>query len=433
MKNRLGFLFGVAALAVLPAAAAPEPSSRVGLSEAQRYAIEHNLDVRALRRDWEAARAKSRRARSVFFPRIGVAGGADGFISKQNNNSGVVGYLSGTYNLFNGFEDTTRADVADYDADKAKVRLDRAAFRIGLEVERLFHLFLFKRAAIELKKESIELNEAQQRSARQRRGSGLSSDSDILEFDLRESLLRSDIFSLEQEVEEARTHLRKLLGEEIGGNIEPMGELQHRHIKSTLKELVDRVPKEGEAILVAKYDLSIANLEARIWRSKWFPRVDIDTKVGYLPYDVRPGPDQIAFGGGIILRLDLFSGFDNLWERRENEAKRLSSEARLKDSLLTAVTEMEIAYRKIRTIQERVDLEAKNEAWANRYYSLVLTEYRRGVKNSADVKLAADGLYEAKLRKKNYQYEFLVQKIELEKLLGGTVDTESIDEGHEDA
>lgn len=397
--------------------------ANVNLERAKLFAIDHNYEVIALRRELDGTDAKIQKAQSPFFPKLSLTGGADTYSFPGGAFNGTVGYLQGDYNLFNGFADRRQLKIENLERDKASIRLTRAEFRVGLEVERQFHLFLYKKEAIALKEDALKLNEVQQKMAKQKRSAGLSSDSDILEFDLRESLLQSDLQSLRQELEESRTNLKKLLGEEIGSQIEPVGALQHQHVTEKLMDLVLRMRKDNEAVLVAEKEMSVADAQASLWLSRWLPKLDVQGKVGYLPYDLRQGPQGTAAAVGIYARWDFFSGFETLAERKEAIAGQLRAEARMKEAILSAITQMEIAYRKIVTIQDRVDLEAKNLNRAKRFYDSIQSEYRRGVKNSNDLRIAAEMLFEAKLRRNSFKYEFLNQRIELEKALGSSVAT----------
>jgi len=397
--------------------------SNVGLDQAKKYAIEHNYEVTALRRELEEASARIQKAQASYFPKFGLLGGSDIFTHSQGTNAATVGLLQGDLNLFSGFEDSRRLKIAGLERDKADIRLKRAEFRVGLEVERQFHLFLFKKSAIELKNDALKINETQQQMAKQRRSGGMGSDSDILEFDLRQALLQSDLHSLNQELEEARSNLKRLLGEEIGSKIEPSGNLQHQHITEPLMDLMRRMRNDNETVLVAEKDLSVADVESKLWLSKWLPRVDVQGKVGYLPYDLRQATGGAAAAVGVYAKWDFFSGFETVADKKEAIAKQFRSEARMKDAILSAITQMEIAYRKIITVQERVDLESKNLGRAKRYYDSIRSEYRRGLKNSVDLKVAAELLFDTKLRRDSYKYEFLNQRIELEKSLGSPVAT----------
>lgn len=406
-------------------------SSNFSLEQAKKHAILHNFEVLALKSAAEESRALSRRARSAYFPTLGVAGGADSEIYSNGDRAVSVGYIYGNYNLFNGFGDAYRTEVADLEYEKAKVKLERTEFRVGLDVEQVFHLYLFKKGALDLKEEALKLNEKHKKMAFQRKANGMASEADLMEFDLKESILKSDILLLQQELESARAQLKRLLGEEVGAKIEPVGTLQHQHLKGSLMDYVNRIKNESEPVLLSSRSLQAATVESKLWRTKWLPRLDLEVKAGYLPLIERPASGGASLSAMVLAKVDLFSGFDTVSEKQQMEAKRLRSEAELKNSLLSAVTDMEIAYRKIKTIQSRVDLEEQNASRSDRYYKVVLSEYGRGVKNSADLKVAADQVYEVHLRREGYKYDFLNEKLALERALGGKVETDIVQEEHE--
>jgi outer membrane protein TolC len=207
--------------------------------------------------------------------------------------------------------------------------------------------------------------------------------------------------------------------------------LQHQHLKGALLELVKRIKDESEPVLLGAKDVGISQLETKAAQSKWLPKLDLELAAGYLPWDLRQVPAGSAqLGGKLVMRIDLFSGFETLYERREAEAKRLRQEAELKSAILSALTETENAFRRISTIQARVDLEEENEARAKKYYASVMNEYKRGVKNSADLRVAADGLFEVSLKQESFKFEFLNSRLDLERALGGKVEMEIIEEKH---
>lgn len=411
----------------LPAAESPR---RLSLADAKKYAIQNNFEVAGLRRGVEESSAKVGRARAPFYPSLGVAGGGDSWRSPEGTQATAVGFLQAKYNLFSGFLDSYNYEIAALEATKAEIRLKRAEFRVGLEVEKAFHLLLYLQSVIALKQDAIQFNETHKKMAKQRRSSGLSAESDVMEFDLRDATLNSELLLLRQELEEGRTNLKKLLGEEIGSQIEPVGELQHQHLKSSIEESLSRINKESEPVLLGARNLAISNLEAKTWRSHWLPQVDVQLQAGYLPMADGVVTTGLQAQGMVLARFDIFSGFERLHERRETEARRLRIEAELKQSILTAITDTENAYRRIQTIQKRVDLEEQNEERARKYYTAVLGEYRRGVKNSSDLKIAAEGLFEAAVKRQSFKFDFLTQRIELERALGGAVETEIVTDAH---
>ena len=81
-----------------------------------------------MRQALEEARARQGLARSTYFPKLGIAGGADTQIKSNVSENTAIGYLYGDYNLFSGFGDSYRTQIAALEAEKgswAKTGLDR--------------------------------------------------------------------------------------------------------------------------------------------------------------------------------------------------------------------------------------------------------------------------------------------------------------------
>jgi len=400
---------------------------RVRLEEAKRYAIENNFEVSALRQQAKELEALQGKSRSGFFPTLGIAAGAE---NTQGQNA-ALGFAYANFNVFRGFADTYQSQIAAIDAEMGTIRLRQTEFRTGLAVEEKFNLYLLKKILIDLKQEAIKLNTTHKGMASRRMGSGLAAGSDVMEFELRDSLLRSDLVLLSQELEEVRIELKQLLGEQIGGNIEPVGGLAHQHIKANLMEYLSSLHESNESIRLANRELAKANVESKLWRASWLPKFDLQAKVGYVPIGDRPPADDGKYTsngptamGQALLTWDIFTGFSSHYERKEGEAKALRAEAMLKKAIQSTVTETEMEFRRLRSIQERVDIEDKNEDRAKKYYDAVMSEYRRGVKNSADVKVAAELLFETRSRRETYKYDFLKERVDLERAIGKPVTVE---------
>ncbi len=92
------------------------------------------------------------------------------------------------------------------------------------------------------------------------------------------------------------------------------------------------------------------------------------------------------------------------------------------------MTAAELSYTKLNSLQERVHAEEGNESRAQRYYSAVLDEYRRGLKNGADLKNAEAALLESQVRAAEYKYAFINTKNKLERDIGVFIETESHEE-----
>ena len=410
----------ILALLITRGVHAENRTPQMSVDEAKRHAVEHNFEIVALRRELEEKAAAAGVATSFYYPKLGVAGGTE----LRRGTAVPMAYAYGTMNFFRGFDDSNRSSIASIEADKASLRLKQAEFRIGLDVEEAFYRYLSLRTSMELKKQALDSNINLKKTAAKRRAGGLAAESDVMEFDLREALLRSDLASLEQDIESARVELKRLLGEEMGAVVEPTGKTQHFHLKGELKGYLERIPRENEAVRLASKDVERASVESRRWLSRWLPTIDARVEAGYLDFEGRPANGGPGVRGIALAKIDLFSGFDSVHQRREGIAQQLKFEAQAKQARVLAEAKVETAYRKVKAIEARVHLEEDNQSRAQRYYKSVLSEYQRGVKNSADMKSAADGVLEASLRAENFKYQFLAHKVELERALDGVVEIE---------
>ena len=170
-----------------------ESLGKVGLETLKQYAINHNSEVLAFRRSVEESKARYERTKSSFYPHLGIAMGLENQMTNTKNKTGSLGYLSLSYNVFSGFDDSRKKQIAELEMEKELIRLQGLEFRIGLEVEKIFHTFVFKKSAIALKSELLKYNETHRKMAIQKRAAGMAAESDVMEFDLADALIKSDI------------------------------------------------------------------------------------------------------------------------------------------------------------------------------------------------------------------------------------------------
>ena len=103
MKLFTVFLLLVSGLdASAGAAEAKKEMIRLGLDEAKQFAVRNNYRIQALRSRLEAQKAEAQAVRSPLFPEIGIVGGMSAEAEGTYDDAVPVGYIYGTYNLFNG-------------------------------------------------------------------------------------------------------------------------------------------------------------------------------------------------------------------------------------------------------------------------------------------------------------------------------------------
>lgn len=399
----------------------------VNLDQAKKFAVSQNYRVQALREKVNAVDARRQVALAPFYPEIGVVGGVQNLTEKSEGDSTSIGYAYASYNIFRGFRDTSERRIQNLELQRAELEFRQAEFLVGLDVEEYFHTYLHLDTRKKLTDQALGRNSELQRAVERKRGSGLVSPADFMEFEIRESLLKSEQELVLQELEEARVNLKRILGEEIGSKIQPTGSLSHEHLELKLEELVAHVQEHNAEIEKRAKELETASARVSASRSHWYPEIDFEARAGNLPRESL-GEGKAKVSLLLTAKLPIFSGFSGAWKVREAKAELAASQAELKDRILNLVADVETHYRKLKAIEGRVDLEATNAEKAKKYFDAILKEYSLGVKNSVDLNSAASQLYEANLRTERFKLDFLLERIALERLLGKPLKTKTIEE-----
>ena len=119
---------------------------------------------------------------------------------------------------------------------------------------------------------------------------------------------------------------------------------------------------------------------------------------------------------GIYFEMPLFDG----GKKSANQQLTKTKFQKSKQALIKTKHHLEIdlahKFEKFQNIHKLLDLSEKNVSHAKKYFSNVLEEYKRGVKNSLDLVSARDRLYQFQIDVINYKKQYQIAKLDIEKL-----------------
>lgn len=400
-------------------------SEWISLEEAKKIAADNNPEIAAAKAIKAEKLAKYGVSKSAFYPKIGAAGGTNGEFYASEKKTEPILYLYASMNLFNGLQDHKNASVAKMEIEASDLNLLRTLQSIQGQVEQHFYAYLFTKEILNLKSKSLATNKQLAEVAMKRRQAGAASEADVLEFALRENILGSEMAALEQEKHDALLALYKVMG--LGPlSAQPSGTMEHWHIKGNIEHYVEKLKKESPQLLESRLKVNIADKHAGLWQSGFMPKIDLEARTGkYEMRDMPENQDQ-ATEFLLIAKMDIFSGLETIEERKSGIAEKTLAE----ENQRKLATESEAALKRhlarIITIQKSLDLEERNLVSSDLYYKTILREYNAGIKNSMDLKAAAELVYESSYRRLKYYYDFQVEKTEAEMLLGSPLDVEKV-------
>lgn len=396
------------------------------LDQIKRYAIEHNYGLKGLHSELEEARAQNVQARATFFPKFSVISGPEIAIDGVKNRSEPLAYVEGRWNLFRGSGDRLNLEVSRWNEAISESALRQGEFELGIEVEDLFFAHIATSSKYRNYGQALEINEKHRQMMRKRQASGMASQADIMEFELRDSYLRSEMKAIEQERQEAKIGLVRLMGAD-SFDFEPFGALPHAHLSQSRQVFLKRISETSEQVRMASFRAVGAELGHKQARSAWFPTIDLETRYGRLPLEL--SQEAPSFQGTLLLKWEFFSGFETTGKVAEAAARAARRDSEYRQKLLSTMSDAEVSYSRLKSLEDRIHVEEGNEAKAGVYYRAVLDEYRRGLKNGADLRMAEDLLLQAKGRALDLRYRFVTDKLRLQRAIGFVIETKAHEEG----
>lgn len=402
-------------------------ASELTLKEALSKAGASSPELKASEYDYQASLGALKMERSVFFPTIGIESGYQKFDSESEYISGTFSNVFGEYKFDLGGSGYFQYRAASLEADIAALKREKTQKFIQWSIETKFSRALYLQESIKLYSTALEQNKTYAQMAEKKKNSGLASDADVIEFDLNEAILRSDLEDIKSEFNEAMNDLRATIGLEYTEELTLKGNLAHFHISENLEQVKSKLNKSSYGFRASGLEAQRASYMKSSSYGGFLPELTLRATYGRRGMDEPEGPEKTYF---VVARWELFSGFKNLGAYQKASAlqEKAEYEKRLNDRNLPAVLETE--YKKFLAIQNRVDLESQNRERSKKYLNTVMSEYRRGVKNSADLKSASMQLLETSLRDLKYRFEGIKQKEALQSLLGNSISFEVYSTDH---
>jgi outer membrane protein TolC len=421
--NRLSMLFllagGLASAVFSPVSYAHHPNEGDWtLPSLLEDAFKNNLEIKEAEQQQEVSSALRKQAVSAYLPHLSLDGGAQSNRFDSEQSSGVFGHVSANINLYRGGRDKINQEVLSAEESFQKFRYQKTRARIQREVSKKYYELLYLSEGIALKEEALETNKNSMALAQKKKAAGFTSQADVLEFELRESNLKSDLNLLRQEEATKTKELARLIGYLGDKALRVKGHLERTHLDRREESLLTQALEEREDLKEAQKALAVSELEYKGLFADYLPRIDLKAKYGKLATEERVSENLNNFSVGLQVSIPIFSGLDTLYGRDAKAKDRARNDYRAERIKQEVKVQLETALSRLKSIDERLDLEEKNIARSRQYYDLTLSEYRKGVKNSPDVAGAAERLYDAKLRNLGYRRDYYLTNIEIAEATG---------------
>lgn len=407
-------------LGICGAAFADHPNEgKVAISQLTKEAEQNSLEIKQTEENLNSLKSKLNSQYGRLSPKISIEGGPQSskFDDEKSNASSVYGKAE--WNLYNGGADKSLMDLSKSEIEIQERRLMLLKNKVKKEVSKIYFELQFILESISLKQKALELNLQQMKIAKAKNSSGFTTSSDVLEFDLRDSTLQSDLVLLNQKLEQKFSELDVLLSRR---NHEPQeavkGHLIREIFNFNREDLLAKIQDGNDQLLLLKIELQQIETEKRQAKSQFLPKLDLEARYGKLANDEKVFTDNNNYSVMLKFNVPLFSGFEDYNSVKSVSAKVAASQIAFAQKNISLTAELDSTLAEINALNSRLDLEEKNIERSEKYYKFTLDEYRRGIKNSPDMVGASERLLEARIRNLEYRRDLMLAKAKIQELTG---------------
>lgn len=411
----LSIIFGISSLAQ-----ADHPNEgKIAISQLIEEAEQNSLEIKQAEEILNSLKSKLNSQYGRFSPKISVEGGPQSTKFDDEKSDATALYGKAEWNLYNGGSDKAVIDLSKLEIQIQEKRIKFLKNKIKKDVSKIYYELQFILESISLKQKALELNSQQMKIAKAKNSSGFTTSSDVLEFDLRNSTLQSDLVLLNQQLDQKSRDLDVLLSRKNQFAPETVkGHLAREGFNFNREDLLAKIQNNNDQILLSKIELQQGETERQQAKSQFLPKLDLEARYGNLANDEKVFNDKDNYSVILKFNIPIFSGFEDYNSMKSISAKVASTQMAIDQKGISLGAELDLSLAEIKALNSRLDLEEKNLERSEKYYKLTLNEYRRGVKNSPDMVGASERLLEARIRNLEYRRDLILAKAKILELTG---------------
>ncbi len=378
-----------------------------------------NLEIKAAQENLAALKTKYESQWGRFAPKLSIEGGPQTTRLDNDKTDSTSIYGKAEWNLYSGGSDVSSLDSLKSQIETQERALATLKSKTKNEIAKAYYELQFILESISLKQKALDLNSQQMKIAKVKNSSGLTSNSDVLEFDLRESTLQSDLVLLNQQLDQKSRELDVILSKPNDTSLVMVkGHLEKEELNYDRSELLTKAQKNNEQILLSKLErLQIQN-EKKQATSQFLPRLDFEAKYGKLASEEKSYKETDNYTLALKVKIPLFSGLEDYKNSKSINSKIKAIDLSINQKNITIASQIDTVLAEIKALKTRLNLEEKNLERSEKYYRYTLEEYKRGIKNSPDMVGASERVLEARIRNLEYRRDLMLAKSKISTLIG---------------
>jgi outer membrane protein len=194
----------------------------------------------------------------------------------QNFYSRTIG-ATGSYTVFNGFQNANRTRQAESQVDAARETLRVTEQQVLLDAATAYMNLLRDQAVLELQRRNVEVLTEQLKQTRDRFNVGEVTRTDVAQAESRLAAGRSQLLAAQSQYVTSRANYRRVIGVEPGNLA--AGTPVDRLSPSVLAKAVAQGQAQSPSVLAAAYGVDVAELAVKISEGALYPNLTVTGSV----------------------------------------------------------------------------------------------------------------------------------------------------------
>lgn len=357
-----------------------------------------NPNLKAQELELQASQKKQGSLVRSFLPSVEVYGVQETFkVGRlQEKNQPAYG-AELKVNLFNGGRDFLESKARGLDSLQKKSENERQLAENLLSARSLYWNLLYTQEVLRQLQKAVDINQQNLKLAEKRIQSGVATQTDRFEFEMKTTDLNQELKELELSYLLQLKELGLMLDLKSDEKIVLPNKMEHQH---DYEKLLSHSEKDHDFLYQEiQHNADATKLRAKKEARSYWPK--LDAYAAYNQFNEREeeltnAKDRTESVVGLRMTISLSQGLE---AERQAASQKLHAQAlqhqadyrkrEIEIHIENEMDELKLKHNQIHAAEE-------NTARAEKYYNLTKAEYSRGVKNSPDVLGASEKLFETR-------------------------------------
>ncbi len=420
------------------------------LEEAQRIALEKNLQLQAARKGAKAASWGVKNAYTQFLPSVNVGLSYvrldEGTLDRANafydfaNDPVTGGFLpdeikrnirpgayrnsygpsiSVTQPIFTGGTLLANVNVAQAQDMTAQANLASTEQQVIYNTQRAYFDVLRAHELLAVAKDQLQTAEEHLHSARKQVEAGLRSKTEILRWEVQKANAESFLARAENGLALARPALNQVLGLELNAEytVAPVDEVPVE-IPATVDEQIATALRKNPGQRVMEANVDLAGAQVQVERSNFTPKVSLAYNYSWEANNTLRLDSYKTWSLGIVAQFPIFNSFRDYTSLQAAQAVKQQTDDLQQDFERGLRLQVLQTSQNLDLARKQLTLTEKAKAQAEENFRVIKHSYEVGLASNLDFLDAQNAQSQARWDQVNARYDYLLAKTALAQAMG---------------